>query len=907
MHRQPGISQRSALPCGIVAALCLALAAHAAIPSLPDARALLLAGKYEECLRACEKGDTDDYRAEAWQLIRAEALLAVGLYPEAEAAVSHGLKRAPNSLRLRVLGYDTANASGNPGRARLHLQEINDLVVARAWAYRDPPDFVALGRAALLMGVDPKTVLERFFGTAQKADPSLRDVPLSSGRLALDKHDYALAAKTFTEALKKFPDDPEFLHGLARAYEPNARGRMLELSETALKHNENHVPSMLLLADHLVAAEAYAEADKMLNRALRVNPWHPEAWAYRAVLAHLRNDAPGEQEARQKGLRFWPTNPRVDHLIGLKLSQKYRFAEGSAYQRRALTFDPEYLPAQMQLAEDLLRLGDHADGWKLAEAVHRKDAYDVTAYNLVTLQGTMRKFQTLTNEHFILRMSAHEAAIYGDRALALLQRARDRLTEKYGIQLERPTTVEIFPEQKDFAVRTFGMPHNPGFLGVCFGHVVTANSPASQGGSPSNWEAVLWHEFCHVITLQMTKNKMPRWLSEGISVYEELQANPAWGQRMNPQYREMVLGDDLTPVSELSSVFMTAQSDLHVQFAYYQSALVVEYLVGKFGFDKLRAILRDLGEGADINDAIQKHTAPMKQIEKEFAAFAKAKAEALGPGLDWEKLEAERGLLSRLGLRRASASTSEEKSSRKPQPTPQIAETPTNNLHEASPPSPLPPVASAPSAPSARSSSKPNYWTLLQQAATAMSDKDWAAAKAPLQTLIAHYPDQSGPNNAYGLLATVHRGLNETAEERAALEQWTASEADALDAYLRSMELAEGAKDWQAVSQNAQRFLAVNPLLPQPYRFLSRASEELGETQPAIGAYQKLLLLDPADPADVHFRLARLMHSNNDPAAKRQVLQALEEAPRFREAHRLLLELAKAEATSTNAPSITHP
>ena len=111
--------------------------------------------------------------------------------------------------------------------------------------------------------------------------------------------------------------------------------------------------------------------------------------------------------------------------------------------------------------------------------------------------------------------------------------------------------MEIFPEQKDFAVRTFGMPGGEGFLGVCFGSVITANSPASQGGSPSNWKAVLWHEFCHVVTLHKTNNKMPRWLSEGISVYEERQADPAWGQSMNRRYREMILDGGLTPVSEL--------------------------------------------------------------------------------------------------------------------------------------------------------------------------------------------------------------------------------------------------------------------------------------------------------------------------------------------------------------------
>jgi uncharacterized protein HemY len=52
-------------------------------------------------------------------------------------------------------------------------------------------------------------------------------------------------------------------------------------------------------------------------------------------------------------------------------------------------------------------------------------------------------------------------------------------------------------------------------------------------------------------------------------------------------------------------------------------------------------------------------------------------------------------------------------------------------------------------------------------------------------------------------------------------------------------------------------------------------------------------LLDPADAAQVHYQLARLLHArgNAEAEAKRHVLQALEEAPRFREAQRLLLQL----------------
>ena len=80
----------------------------------------------------------------------------------------------------------------------------------------------------------------------------------------------------------------------------------------------------------------------------------------------------------------------------------------------------------------------------------------------------------------------------------LLSRARATLVAKYGVEPVSPTYVEIFAEQKDFGVRTFGIPDNPGFLGVCFGRVVTANGPAATRGRDSNWEAVLWHEFTHL-------------------------------------------------------------------------------------------------------------------------------------------------------------------------------------------------------------------------------------------------------------------------------------------------------------------------------------------------------------------------------------------------------------------------
>ena len=837
---------------GLVAIFLLPCLWPVAAADLDQCRKLFITGDYSQCVRLSEQAIADRERDEEWPMLLMKSLLATGRYPEAQSVLTNALTRYRSGIRVLLLGCDVCTANGDTDRARALLEEINERGGSARSMYRDPPNLVALGKAALLLGAEPRLVLENFFDQAKKADPNLREAYLAIGDLALDKEDYLLASKVFTEALKKFPEDPDVRFGLARAYAPSARPLMIESLDAALSLNAHHVPALLLLADHAIDAEEYAAAGAMLEKVFAVNPWQPEAWAYRAVLAHLRNDSNEEMQAREKALKFRAANPNVDHLIGKKLSQKYRFAEASEYQRRALKFDAGFLPAKIQLAQDLLRLGQEEDGWQLAEEVHQRDGYDVTAYNLVTLRETVSKFQTVTNQDFIVRMSRREAAVYGERALDLLQRAKDRLSEKYGFHPEGRTTVEIFPEQKDFAVRTFGIPDNPGFLGVCFGHVVTANSPASQTAHPASWEAVLWHEFCHVITLGLTRNKMPRWLSEGISVFEEKQANPAWGQAMNGRYREMVLGDDLTPVRKLSATFLSPKSALHVQFAYYESSLVVEFLVQRFGFESLRQILHDLGEGADPDEAIAARTEPMDKLEMDFADFARERARQFAPGLDWTKFK------------------------------------------------PINPDSSAAALADLVEKNPTNFWALTDYARRLLAEKKWEQAQAPLRKLIDACPDCAGANNAYALLAAVYRQLKETGAERETLARLAALDADATDAFLRLMDLEQSATNWPAVVQNAQRFLAVNPLLPQPYRHLARASEELGKSDVAIQAYQKLLLLDPPDPAEVHFHLARLLRHAGDPAAKRQVLQSLEEAPRFREAHRLLLEI---NGASQNASS----
>jgi tetratricopeptide (TPR) repeat protein len=863
--------------------VCLAfllVAVSAGAGEMEDAQNIFLSGDYARVVELASNDVAERPYSEEWQILLSESLLALGRYPEAQTVVSNSLARGYPSPRLRWVARRVLLANGRKEEADDMVNRI--LESAANGRISDAESLVALGRAALVKGVEPKLVLDRMFTPAKKEEPNAREVYLAIGGLALEKHDFALAAKNFQEGLKRLPDDPDLLQGLAQAYEPNHQSLMIETLETALKRNSNHVASLLLLTDHAIDAEDYAAATDFLDHIQQINPWSPEAWAYRAVIAIIQNKPQEAKAAREKALKFWPANPRVPYLVGLKLSQKYRFVEGAELQREALKFDPKDLEAKVQLAQDLLRLGEEADGWRLADEVQKADSYNVTANNLMSLHDGMQSFTLLTNEHCGLRMTPREASLYGGRALELLKQAREKLSVRYGCAPEKTTLVEVFTNQADFGVRTFALPQNDGFLGVCFGNVITANSPGAYAGHRFNWEAMLWHEFCHVITLNLTHNKMPRWLSEGISVYEERQANPAWGEHITPTYREMILEGELTPIGKLSAAFLMPPSAEHLQFAYYESSLVVQFIIERFGFPKLQAILHDLGEGAEINETIAKHTVAMEALDKEFEAYAIKVAHAMGPGLDWER------------------------------PSPARRAVAQRNKDETSPPSPSPPPDESPRQnirvnnfdwESWAKTHPTNFYAMTARAQQLIDKEDWPGAKAILTNLLELCPDNVGSQSAYAMLAETYRALSQTNEERKVLERFAERDERSIDAYARLMELDHMTQDWKSVTVNAVRYRAVNPLVPVPYRFLAEGAEKTGDTHSAIEARRALLELDPPDPAEAHFRLARLLYQVGDPAAKRQVLQALEEAPRYREALALLLEMNKKETTSPGGSS----
>ena len=603
-----------------------------------EAEAFLAAGKYQEAMALADVAlQSKDYVSQRWAIVKMKSALATGKYAAALQTYLDRKETYRTHVEFRAAAIPVLRFNDRDDDANRLLREIEKLWQDESWRYTDASELVAIGRVRLELGGDAKSVLSRFYDRARDREPNSPLPYQATAELALSKDDFTLAIKNYRLALQRNEDLADTWLGLAKSLWASDRQQARQAMSKALELNPRHIATLNFHVDSLINAEEYLAAEEKIKNILAINPHDPEAWAYRSVIAQLTNQPRKEGDARTSALRHWKRNPKVDHLIGKKLSQKYRFLESIRYQRRSLVYSPGYLPAKIQLAHDLLRTGQELEGWKLADEVFDEDQYSVVAYNLVRLRKELSGFETIETDGFVIRMSQREAAIYGDDVQQLLTSAKKHLVERYQVELESPIFVEIFPQQQDFAIRTFGLPGGEGFLGVCFGRLITMNSPAAQGPKPTNWRSVLWHEFCHVVTLQKTKNRMPRWLSEGISVYEEGQKNPAWGQSMNLRYRSMMVAENVKSISQLSSAFLTAASPEEVDFAYYLSSVAVEFLIEEYGFEKLLQILDQLGAGIPINDALRRIAEPLPVLDKKFLAHIEKRVAEYSPEVAWDQ------------------------------------------------------------------------------------------------------------------------------------------------------------------------------------------------------------------------------------------------------------------------------
>jgi tetratricopeptide (TPR) repeat protein len=313
---------------------------------------------------------------------------------------------------------------------------------------------------------------------------------------------------------------------------------------------------------------------------------------------------------------------------------------------KAVEVQPDLWSAHAELGSNLLRLGQIDAARTHLQQAYSGDPYSPTTVNSLRLLDRIDEFELSTStivagggpQEVRLRLHKQEAAVMRPYALTLAQQSIEAFSRRYGFRLQEPVTVEMYPDHDDFAVRVAALP-GIGLLGVTFGYLVAMDSPTGRQSGEFHWGSTLWHEMAHVFTLEATDHRVPRWLSEGISVFEEWRTGPTPGVAVPPDTIVALKDGKLLPVSELDSGFIRPTYPNQVQVSYVQAGLVCLFIEQRWGFDRLAALLKQFTRNVSTSDAISA-TFDMSPaaFDKEFDTYLRGRFAPLLANMgEWER------------------------------------------------------------------------------------------------------------------------------------------------------------------------------------------------------------------------------------------------------------------------------
>jgi len=504
----------AALLVGALALLVLPSYGTAQAPRRPPApdtpqRAAMRAlneGRFDEVDAIADKMDSRDPAAAA---LKARAAIARGRYQAAEALLRPVLARAPQSEAALELGLLEHMLGRNDATA------ILEKVAVIADTSDDPRDMLRAARA--LRTLDRIREANAAFREAASGLPSDPAAQTEWGDLFREKYDNVEALKSYQMALQVDPRWTPALVGAARALADDNPPQAATFAKRALEINPSSADAHLFLAGEDADASRFDAARAAIEKALAVNPSNVDALALRAAMSFVQ-DKPEDFEADvAKASAISPREPLIFLAAGELAARNYRFDDAVALTRRALAVAPQNPRALGDLGAQLLRIGDEQAARTALEASFKADGYNKLVYNLLQMLDGLDTFVTVKDGDVTVRMAKDEAPVLQDYAVPLAHQALATMAARYEFTPKGPILIEIFPKHDDFAVRTVGLPGMIGALGVCFGRVVAMDSPRARPPREFQWEGTLWHELGHVITLQMSNQRVPRWLTEGIS------------------------------------------------------------------------------------------------------------------------------------------------------------------------------------------------------------------------------------------------------------------------------------------------------------------------------------------------------------------------------------------------------
>ena len=459
------------------------------------------------------------------------------------------------------------------------------------------------------------------YRAALKIKPQLIEAGLAWADLFSRKYASELAEQTIEEVFKVNPNEPDAHAAMAgviteTSYDLQAVKHHLE---AALAVNPKNTRALKVRASLEIDNNQWDVARATLDQVLAIDKEDVEAIAMKATVAWLRDDTAAYKALEQQALAIDPAYAELYRIVARSAVREHRYVAAIDLEKQAIKLKPDFYEAMAGAGLGYLRLGMEKDGLEWLDKAYRGDGYNVRTVNTLNLfeQTIPKEYSFETTKNFKIRFHNDEKAGLARYLEPTMERAFADMVKRYGFTPKTPVTLELYADKTNYAVRTAGLP-DIAALGVCFGQVITAMSPAT---GDLNWGMVLWHELGHVFAIQLSNSRVPRWFTEGLSEYETLIARPDWRRENDADLYGAMANNTLPSIGALNSEFMQPDQNA-VVVAYFLSAVTVEWLARTYGFPKIVEALKLYGKGQETPDVLKTITGKtIAQLDVDFHKY----------------------------------------------------------------------------------------------------------------------------------------------------------------------------------------------------------------------------------------------------------------------------------------------
>jgi len=414
--------------------------------------------------------------------------------------------------------------------------------------------------------------------------------------------------------------------------------------------------------------------------------------------------------------------------------------------------------------------------------------------------------------------------------------------QRYQFTPTPPIRIEVYKSHADFSVRTVGLA-GLGALGVSFGTTLAFDSPAAKDAGPFNWGSTVWHELAHTFTLGLTDQHVPRWLSEGLSVYEEHHARPGWGSNVTVEFLDAFVAGKLVPVSRMNDGFMRPMYPEQVILSYHQASVVCDLIARDYGEKALLQMLLEYKAGRTTTEVFQRVLGmDPKAFDRKFEAYMRERY--AGP------------LAALKDSLRAGTETA---------PAELLA---------------------------AANASPRSYRIQMLAAVTLAKGGQTDTAITLLERARSLFPEYGGADGPYAGLAQLYASKGDSKRAADALSQYVLHNETDYASHLELARLRTASGDNAGAADALDRALYIDPYDVAVHQQLAGLYHGLGDKARTLRERRAVVALAPADKSEAYYQLALACHeADDDVSAQKALLRSLEEAPNYVRAQELLLQI----------------